>query len=632
MNYLSAENLSKSFGDIELFENLNIGLRKGDKTALIANNGAGKSSLLDILAGKEPADTGKVVYRDGLKIAYLKQNPTFDDSLSINELIEGGNSEIFNIIHEYEKALENQTENFTSKTQKAFEDASAKMDKSHAWDHERRMKQILTLFNITDLDQQIISLSGGQKKRIALAIVLLDDPDLLILDEPTNHLDINMIEWLEKYLSTASLTLLMVTHDRYFLDRVCDHILELSDGKIYHHKGNYGYYLEKSAEREEVEKTEIYKARRLMKKELDWMRRMPKARTTKSKARIDSFYETKEKATSQKIKQELKLDVKMSRVGGKILELKNVKKAYGNIKILKNFDYIFKKGERIGIIGKNGTGKSSFLNMITGLEKADSGSIVKGETITFGYYSQNGIQFNEDQRVIDILKDIAEIITLSKGQQLTASQFLQHFMFTPKMQFQPVSTLSGGERRRLYLLTVLMKNPNFLILDEPTNDLDILTLNKLEDFLLNFGGCLIIVSHDRYFLDKLCDHLFLFKGDGMIKDFYGNYTQYRNKEEENIKLERKQKAVNKKNEIKEKSVKKQKEKTKLSFNEKREYENLEKEIEFLEKEKTELETKLNSGTENYEELEKTSSRIGEVIELIDEKTLRWMELDEFVSF
>ncbi len=630
MNYLSAENLSKSFGDIELFEDLNIGLRKGDKTALIANNGAGKSSLLDILAGKEPADTGKVVYRDELKIAYLKQNPTFDDNLNVNELIRGANSEVLSIIHEYEKALKNQTENFTSKTQKAFEEASAKIDKSKAWDHERRMKQILTLFNITDLDQKIISLSGGQKKRLALAIILLDDPDLLILDEPTNHLDINMIEWLEKYLSTASLTLLMVTHDRYFLDRVCDHILELSDGKIYHHKGNYGYFLEKSAEREAVEKTEINKARRLMKKELDWMRRMPKARTTKSKARIDSFYEIKEKATSQKIKQELKLDVKMPRVGGKILEFRNVIKAYGDIKILENFDYIFKKGERIGIIGKNGTGKSSFLNMITGLEKANSGSIVKGETITFGYYSQDGIQFREDQRVIDILKDIAEIITLSKGQRLTASQFLQHFMFTPKMQFQPVSTLSGGERRRLYLLTVLMKNPNFLILDEPTNDLDILILNKLEDFLLNFGGCLIIVSHDRYFLDKLCDHLFLFKGDGMIKDFYGNYTQYKNKEDENEKLERKQKAVNKKNEIKEKSVKKQKEKTKLSFNEKREYENLEKEIEFLEKEKTELETKLNSGSENYEELEKISSRVGEVIDLIDEKTLRWIELDEFV--
>ena len=630
MNYLSVENLSKSFGDLDLFEDLNFGLNKGDKTALIANNGAGKSSLLNILMDKEPADTGTVVYRDGIKIAYLEQNPVFDDSLSINELIEEGNSEIIGIIHEYEKALEKQTENFTSKTKKEFEEASAKMDKSNAWDYERRMKQILSLFNIIELNKKIGLLSGGQKKRLALAIVLLDNPDLLILDEPTNHLDINMIEWLEKYLLTSSITLFMVTHDRYFLDRVCNHILELNDGKIFHHNGNYAYYVEKSAEREEVEKTEIIKARRLLRKELEWMRRMPQARTTKSKARIDSFYETKEKASSQKIKQELKLDVKMSRVGGKILEIKNIKKAYGEIKILDNFEYIFKKGERIGIIGKNGVGKTSLLNMITGLENPDSGSIIKGETISFGYYSQKGIEFREDQRVIDILKDIAEIITLSKGNQLTASQFLQHFMFPPKMQFQTVSTLSGGERRRLYLLTILMKNPNFLILDEPTNDLDILTLNKLEDFLLNFKGCLVIVSHDRYFLDKLCDHLFLFKGDESIKDFYGNYTQYRNKEYENEKLEKKQKAIQKKIEIKEKTKNKPKEKTKLNFKEKREYESLQVEIDNLEKEKAELETILSSGSDNYEELEKASSRISVIIDLIDDKIMRWMELGEFV--
>ena len=630
MNYLSVENLSKSFGDLDLFEDLNFGLNKGDKTALIANNGAGKSSLLNILMDKEPADTGTVVYRDGIKIAYLEQNPVFDDSLSINELIEEGNSEIIGIIHEYETALEKQTENFTSKTKKEFEEASAKMDKSNAWDYERRMKQILSLFNIIDLNKEIGLLSGGQKKRLALAIVLLDNPDLLILDEPTNHLDINMIEWLEKYLLTSSITLFMVTHDRYFLDRVCNHILELNDGKIFHHNGNYAYYVEKSAEREEVEKTEIIKARRLLRKELEWMRRMPQARTTKSKARIDSFYETKEKASSQKIKQELKLDVKMSRVGGKILEIKNIKKAYGEIKILDNFEYIFKKGERIGIIGKNGVGKTSLLNMITGLENPDSGSIIKGETISFGYYSQEGIKFREDQRVIDILKDIAEIITLSKGNQLTASQFLQHFMFPPKMQFQTVSTLSGGERRRLYLLTILMKNPNFLILDEPTNDLDILTLNKLEDFLLNFKGCLVIVSHDRYFLDKLCDHLFLFKGDESIKDFYGNYTQYRNKEYENEKLEKKQKAIQKKNEIKEKTKNKPKEKTKLNFKEKREYESLQVEIDNLEKEKAELEIILSSGSDNYEDLEKASSRISVIIDLIDDKIMRWMELGEFV--
>ena len=632
MNYLSIENLSKHFGDVVLFEKLVFGLSKGDKVALIARNGAGKSSLLKILSGRDEADEGNVVARDGIKIGFLEQHPEFNEDLSIQEVIGSGRSQLLQVIGDYEKALEKQSVNFSSDSQRNFELASAEMDKHNAWDYERRMKQILSRFNIIDLDQRVNTLSGGQKKRLALAFVLLDEPDLLLLDEPTNHLDIKMIEWLEKYLESASVTLLMVTHDRYFLDNVCNQILELTDGNLYRHYGNYTYFLEKKAEREEAQNVEIGKARKLMKQELEWMRRSPKARTTKSKSRIDSFYKTADKASSGKVNKDINLDVNMSRVGGKILELRKLNKCYGDIKIIQDFEYTFKKGERIGIVGGNGVGKSSFLNMITGKEQADSGNVAVGETIVFGYYSQQGIQFKEDQRVIDVLKDIAEVVVTGKGTKLSVSQFLQFFMFTPVMQQNYVANLSGGERRRLYLLTVLIKNPNFLILDEPTNDLDIETLNRLEEFLMNYGGCLILVSHDRYFIDRLVDHMFVFKGNGEIKDFYGNYSEYHLLEEENLRKERVKKNAEKANTTvgndKGESASK---KTKLTYKERLEYESLEKEIEDLEQEKGELENKMNSVVDDYEALQKHSARIGELIELIDNKTFRWMELDEWVK-
>ncbi len=629
MNYLSAENISKYFGDRTLFENLSFGISKGEKIAFIAANGAGKTTILRILAGQETADTGTVLKREGIKIGYLEQEPNLDNQITINELINGSYSKVLAIIRSYEQALEQQTENYNDTTQAAFELASAKMDEHKAWDYELRMKQMLSRFNITQLNQRIGSLSGGEKKRLALALVLLDEPDLLILDEPTNHLDIEMIEWLEKFLSQSNVTLLMVTHDRYFLDRICNHIFELSNEKLYHHKGNYAYYLEKSFEREEVEKTEIDKAKKLMRKELDWMRRMPRARTTKSKARIDSFYKTKDKAQSGKIKKELKLEVKTGRIGGKILELEGINKSYGDINIIQNFDYIFKKGERIGILGKNGVGKTSFLNILTEKEKVDTGTVIKGETIVMGYYTQTGMQLNEEKSVLEALKEIAEVIVMADSSVITASQLLEQFMFPPKVQYSLISTLSGGERRRLHLLTVLIKNPNFLILDEPTNDLDLLTLNKLEEFLEAFAGCLILVSHDRYFLDKLIDHLFIFEGNGKLKDFYGRYTEYRDTKDEINKQEKEQKAIAKKAKIATKKSQNVKTKTKLSYKEKIEYDSLEKDIQDLDIEKVELEAALGTESTNYAKLENISKRIGEIIELIDEKTFRWMELDEY---
>ncbi len=630
MIYLSAENLSKHYPDKLLFENLRFGLDEGSKTALIANNGTGKSSLLKILVGKDTPDTGEVYLRDGLKVGFLEQEPVFNHDITINELINGSHTEVLSVIRQYEKALEHQMREHNSSTQKAFDLASANMDKHDAWDYERRLKQLLDKFNVTDLNQKIGSLSGGQKKRLALALALLDNPDLLILDEPTNHLDIDMIEWLEKYLQQSSVTLLMVTHDRYFLDRICNHILEISDGKLYHHRGNYAYFLEKRTQREEVFKTEIDKAGKLMKRELEWMRRMPKARTTKSKSRIDNFYEIKAKASSGKKLRELRLEVKMSRIGGKILEMKKVYKSFGDIKIIQGFDHTFKKGERIGIIGKNGVGKTTLLNIITGKEKTDSGKVNVGDTIVYGYYSQEGLKLKEDKRIIDVLKDIAEVIEMGDGTKLTASQFLQHFLFPPEMQYTVVSKLSGGERRRLHLLTVLIKSPNFLILDEPTNDLDLLTLNKLEEFLANFGGCLIIVSHDRYFMDKLVDQLFIFEGDGKIRGFVGTYSEYRKELEETERQLKEQKSAGRKKDEQAKADK-PKEKTKLTYKERLEYAQLEKEIAELEKEKGELGAAMNSDSSDYEALQKMSQRFGEVTTAIDEKTLRWMVLSEYVE-
>jgi len=541
MNYLSVENLGKNYGERILFESLTFGLSQGDKMALIANNGTGKSSLLKIIASEDIADEGSVTLRKGIRTGYLAQEPNFDNSLTIDELLKQSQTNTNQLIQEYEQALEDFS-NDSILNNRTLEDLTAKMDNANAWDYERRIKQILSKFNINNLSQKVGALSGGQKKRLSLALLLLDEPELLLLDEPTNHLDVDMIEWLEKYLQQQKITLLMVTHDRYFLDRVCNHILELEDGKLYHHTGNYAYFLEKRAEREAVYNTELSKANKLMKKELEWMRKSPKARTTKSKARITNFDNIKEKATNKKVTQELNLEIKMSRIGGKILELKKIYKSYNQIDILKGFDYTFKKGERIGIVGKNGVGKSTFLNILTGNVTVDSGKVNIGETIVYGYFTQKGIQLKEDRRVIDSLKDIAEVIVMADGKKVSASQMLTHFMFPPKTQHTFVSKLSGGEKRRLYLLMVLMKNPNFLILDEPTNDLDLLTLNKLEEFLLQFSGCLIIVSHDRYFMDKLTDHLFVFKGNGEIKDEYCSYSEYREKQILEEKLIKEQKV------------------------------------------------------------------------------------------
>ncbi len=627
MTYLSTENLSKQFGLKPLFQNLTFGISKGDKTALIAQNGTGKSTLLKILAGKETADAGEVMVRNGIRIGILEQEPEMDDSMTISQFIAHGDNDMVNIVKAYDKAVAAQAEDYNTETQNAFDKALAAMDAANAWDYEQRLHQILSVLNITDLDQSIASLSGGQRKRVALAFVLLDEPDLLILDEPTNHLDVEMIEWLEAYLTKSKMTLLMVTHDRYFLDRVCNHILEIEDSKLYHHNGNYAYFLQKKEEREEVYAIEVAKAGKLAKKELEWMRRQPKARTTKSKSRIDAFYETEKKANSGKVKQEIKLDVSVSRIGGQVLELQKVSKSFGDLTILKDFDYSFNKGERIGIIGKNGVGKSTFLKIVTGVEPVDSGEVLSGQTIVYGHYKQEGMKFKESERVIDVIKEVAEVIKLSNGDQISASQFLEHFMFDSKMQYTPVSKLSGGEKRRLGLMMVLIKNPNFLILDEPTNDLDLITLEKLEVFLSEFGGCLIIVSHDRYFMDNLVDHYFVFEGNGEINDFNGTYQEYKALSAE-LEAESRKDADKKVKQTSSAPKSAPKEEKKLSFKEKKEYEALEKEIAKLEAEKTKLETEIGSGKAHYDKLQELTYRYGEVKTEIEEKEFRWLELAE----
>lgn len=623
MNLFSVEKLSKDYGVRVLFSNLSFGLSRGDKMALVANNGTGKSSLLKIIAGKDVSSSGEVVFRKGVQVGYLSQDSHFDESLSIQQLVDSAQSRVSKLIVEYEKAVAKQTEDFSEINQKKVEELSLLMDQYSAWDYKRRIEQILSKFNIIDLNQKVGDLSGGQKKRLALSLLLIDEADILLLDEPTNHLDVEMIEWLEKYLSQQKITLLMVTHDRYFLENVCNHILELENGQLYHHKGNYSYFLEKREERETNFDVEIQKANKLMKKELEWVRRSPKARTTKSKSRLQSFERIKEKAKSGKKKSDLKLEVKMSRLGGKILELKNIRKSYGDLCILDGFSYTFKKGERIGILGNNGVGKSTFLNILTGKESIDSGKVNVGETIVYGHFSQGGIKLKEDKRVIESLKEIADVVVLANGSKISASQMLEHFMFPPEMQYTYVSKLSGGEKRRLYLLTVLMKNPNFLILDEPTNDMDLLTLTKLEEFLIDYKGCLIIVSHDRYFMDKLSDHMFVFKGDGLIKDFYGNYSEFRELQKEE---EKQLKSLEKKKNI---SIEKT-EKRKVSYKEKYEYGELEKEIEQLETEKEEIEQSLLNPNLEVNKIVENSKRLSEVVSMIDEKSLRWMELDELM--
>ena len=638
MNYLSAENLTKTYGERTLFKDISFGLAKGDKVALIANNGTGKSTLLRILGGKDMADSGVFSFRDGIRVSFLEQEPvlTDDKNLTVDAFVKQASAEVLGIIRDYNAALA-KAESGDQEDLKQLERASSAMDARQAWDFDRRLTTMLGRFGIHDLSQSLSTLSGGQKKRLALAITVLDQPEFLILDEPTNHLDIEMVEWLEDYFLQSNITLLMVTHDRYFLDRVCNSILEMHNGKMYRHQGNYSFFLEKREEREAVYQTEIDKAGKLYKKELEWMRRQPKARTTKSKSRIDSFYDTKAKAHSGKKQSELKLDVKMTRIGDKILELKKVRKSYGERVLLDGFDYTFKKGERIGILGKNGCGKSTLLNIITGREEADSGKINTGETIVYGYYNQAGLELKSDKRVIEVLKDIAEVIVLADGSKLTASQFLLHFMFPPEMQYTYVSKLSGGEKRRLHLLTVLIKNPNFLILDEPTNDLDLLTLQKLEEFLENFGGCLLVVSHDRYFLDKLVDHLFIFEGQGKIKDFWGPYSEYKEKQlEENSSTD---KDSSHKSELEQSamvedtgnSIKKEMQPKKLSYKHKFELEQLDKEIPELEAEKATMEAKLQQSDLPYEELQKVSDRISEIVALLEEREMRWLELDEMRS-
>ncbi len=627
MNYLNGENLYKDLGERILFKDLDISINKGDKIALVANNGTGKSSLLKILAQVEEPDDGIVRLRKGVRSAYLSQEPNFDESLTIQELIDESSTHIMATIRSYEAALDAQTADYNKDTQRVFQNASEAMDRMDAWDFERKLKELLTRFGIVDYKLPIASLSGGQKKRLAISLALLQNPDLLLLDEPTNHLDLEMIEWLEQYLNRSTISILMVSHDRYFLDAVCNRIIELKDQSLQNYSGNYAYFLEKKAEMEAAQAAEIGKAQKLMKTELEWMRRSPAARTTKSKSRQQAFYQTEAKAKSGKHEQELDLAVKMTRIGGKILELKKVYKSYGEKTILKGFDYTFKKGERIGIVGKNGCGKSTMLNMIMNLEAPDSGKINRGDTIVFGYYSQEGMKnLKPGKRVIEVLKDVADVITLADGSKVTANQLLNLFLFPPQMQNQFVAKLSGGEKRRLYLLTVLMKNPNFLILDEPTNDLDILTLNKLEGFLAEFAGCILLVSHDRYFLDRLVDHLFVFEGDGKIKDYNGSYSEYR------LEQEAKEKEIKKVAKLENEStakVKTEKPKTKLSFKEKYEFENLEQELEDLETEKGLLEAELAANPTDFDVISKASGRLTEVIKLISEKTDRWLELSEY---
>ena len=625
MNYLSIDNISKAFSDKLLFENISFGIEKGEKTALVAANGTGKSTMMKILVGKEESDKGTVSYNENIRIGYLEQLPQFDPESTIQEVISTGHTDVMSVIQRYENALLNHVDDNNLSTKKELEDAISQMDGLLAWSYEQRLKQLLYTFDITDLSQKVGTLSGGQVKRLALALVLLDDPDILFLDEPTNHLDMGMIEWLEKYLTQSTKTLFMVTHDRYFLDRVCNKIFELYQGTMYTHNGNYDYYVRKSREREENKRIAAERAGQLLKYELEWMRSTPQARTGKAKARIDAFYDLQEKAKMRRDNNELQFGSDMQRLGGKILEMDRVSKSYGNTTILKDFDYIFKRGERIGIIGKNGIGKSTFLNMITGSESPDAGTIVTGQTVAYGYYTQKGMKFDERKTVLETIKDIAEVIHYGKDKTYTADQLLAHFMFPYSMHRQPVSLLSGGEKRRLYLLTVLVSNPNFLILDEPTNDLDLLTLQKLEDFLQTYKGCLLVVSHDRYFLDQTVDQLFVFEGDGKVKGFMGNYSQYHDYLEEKNKEEKREQAAQKQESRVEKPATERKKKR--SYKEEKEYEQLAKDIEALENEKAELTAKMQEQLD-YQELDRLGKRMNEITELIDEKEMRWLELDE----
>ena len=622
ISYLQADSVARRIGDNLLFDNISFNINKDDKVALIAINGAGKSSLLDILAGKENPDDGSLSIKRGLRIAYLQQSPVLNESNKIIDELFCTDSELVNVIREYEECVLNGSPEM-------LQLMIQKMDDHKAWDYEVAVRQILFKLKLTDLNAVIATLSGGQKKRVALAKILVEESDLLILDEPTNHLDLDMIEWLEEYLMKSKKTLLMVTHDRYFLDRVCNVILELSGNELFRYEGNYEYFLEKKQSREYSEKMNSEKARNLLKTELDWMRRMPKARRHKAKSRIESFYDLKEKAANRPEEKSISINVNISRMGSKILEIKNISKTYGDKVVLKDFTYLFNRYEKAGLIGRNGTGKTTLLNIITGLTEPDEGTVERGETIVFGYYQQQGIEFDNDMTVIDAVKDIAEKVSVSDGHVLSISQFMNYFLFPPEKQHTLIRKLSGGEKRRLYLLTVLMKNPNFLILDEPTNDLDILTLNVLEEYLAGFKGCVIVVSHDRYFMDKVVDHIFEYRGEGIIKDFPGNYTQLREQQKEsdrNVSTSKSAKNSESAGSI-EVTLKKERRQG-LTFKEKREFEILSGEIEDLESEKKRIEKEMSSGVLNNDELMSKSKRHGEIMKILDEKELRWLELSE----
>ncbi|XRE43269.1 Bis-ABC ATPase Uup [Tenacibaculum discolor] len=613
MNYLSVENIAKSYGEKVLFEDISFGINKDQKIAFVAKNGSGKTSILNIIAGKDTPDEGQVISRKGINIAYLAQDDDLDPDLTIEETIFSTENTILPIIQQYEKALQNPDD--TESYQKAFE----LMEQHNAWDFETQYKQILSKLKLDDLSQKVGKLSGGQKKRLSLAIILINKPDLLILDEPTNHLDLEMIEWLEAFFAKEKITLFMVTHDRYFLERVCNEIIELDNGKLYKYKGNYSYYLQNKEERLALEATNLSKAKSLFKKELDWMRRQPKARTTKSKSRIDDFFQIKEKAHQRRKEHEVQLEINMERLGSKIVELHKLKKNFGDKVILDGFDYVFKRGERIGIIGKNGTGKSSFLNILTGKIPVDGGKVIVGETVKFGYYTQKGIQIKEGQKVIEVIKEFGEEIPLTKGRRISAAQLLERFLFDRKKQYDFVEKLSGGEQKRLYLCAVLIQNPNFLILDEPTNDLDVVTLNVLESFLLDYPGNLMVVSHDRYFMDKIVDGLFVFKGNGEVENFPGNYSDYRAYESSLPPEPKEEKKVAEKQE-------KTPQKGKLSYNEKREFGQLEVDIERLQKKKVKLEAQFTNGEIAMDDINEKSLELQEIIESLEEKEERWFEL------
>lgn len=624
MNLLTVENISKSYGELVLFSDISFGINKEQKIALIAKNGSGKTSILNIISGKDATETGQITSRKGIKISFLEQEPDLNPNLTIEETIFASGNEILNIISQYDKAVQNPDD------QEAYQAAFEAMERHQAWDFETQYKQILYRLNLTELGLKVKVLSGGQKKRLALANALINKPDLLILDEPTNHLDLEMIEWLEDFFKKENITLFMVTHDRYFLERVCNEIIELDNNQLYSYKGNYSYYLEKRDARLEREAVEHHKNKILFKKELDWMRRQPKARTTKSKSRIDDFHEIKSKTHKRRQEHEVQLELNMERLGSKIVELHNISKSYGEKVLLNKFDYSFTKGERVGIIGKNGTGKSTFLNVLTGTETVDSGKIVIGDTIKFGYYTQKGIVIKEGQKVIEVIREFGDYIPLKKGRQISAQQLLERFLFDRKKQYDFVEKLSGGERKRLYLCTVLIQNPNFLILDEPTNDLDIVTLNVLESFLLDFPGCLMVVSHDRYFMDKIVDHLFVFKGNGIIEDFPGNYSDYRVYENSKV-IENRETKTSGGSKSEKTNWKEKNDTAKLSYQEQKEYGKLEKEIQKLEHKKIELQNKFADESLSGEEINALSIELGELDAEIESKTERWFELGSIIE-